>query len=679
MLLPGVPSPYAGPFRQVAPLPPSGAQYSVPRPPNRKWSGRVKPDEHREAEGRHGPGEPRGSHLRVLAFAALGVVFGDIGTSPLYAFRESFHQGYGLAVSPANVMGILSLVCWSLLLVISVKYLAFVLRADNQGEGGILALTSLVAPRRAERGTRAGRILVLLGLFGASLLYGDGIITPAISVLSAVEGLEVATPIFRPFIIPITIGILIGLFAFQSRGTAGVARVFSPVTLLWFLTIAALGLWQVILHPGVLAALNPLHAVSFFERNGRAGFLVLGSVFLAVTGAEALYADMGHFGRRPIRVAWFVLVLPSLLLCYFGQAAVVIANPAHADQPFFHLAPAWGLLPLVALATAATIIASQAVISGAFSLTRQAVQLGYLPRVEIEHTSASEIGQIYVPTLNWVLMFACLALVVGFGTSSHLAAAYGVAVTTDMVFATLLFTAVAYRRWHWPAAAVLAMAAGFLAMDLSFWSANLVKVPHGGWFPLVLAATVFTLMTTWKTGRELLRSRLSPGQLSLADTIAQLEHSRVPRVPGIAVFMYSDPEATPPALLHNLKHNRILHERVVVLSIINHDVPYIGRKDRVQTRTLTNGFYRITLHYGFMEDPNVPRDIKWGETDDLKFKSLETSYFLGRERLVPSKRPGLAHWRKQLFSLLSQNARSAADFYQLPNNRVVELGTQIEL
>jgi len=607
------------------------------------------------------------------------VVFGDIGTSPLYAFRESFHQNYGLTPTPANVLGVLSLICWSLVLVISVKYLAFVLRADNQGEGGILALTSLVSPTRSDGRTRRGPILVLLGLFGASLLYGDGIITPAISVLSAVEGLDLATPVVRPFILPTTIGILVALFAFQRRGTAGVARVFSPVTLLWFLTIALLGLVQIVRHPAVLAAVNPAHAVAFFGRNGLAGFLVLGSVFLVVTGGEALYADMGHFGRQPIRLAWFVLVLPALLLNYFGQGALIIANPSELEQPFFHLAPEWALLPLVALATSATIIASQAVISGAFSLTRQAVQLGYLPRVEIEHTSAQEIGQIYVPTLNWALMLACIALVVGFGSSSSLAAAYGVAVTTDMVFATLLFTAVAYRRWHWPAPLVLALAVGFLAMDLSFWSANLVKVPHGGWFPLLLAAGVFTMMTTWKTGRATLRERLRVGALTLTDTIEQFEHSRIPRVPGVAVFMYSDPEATPPALLHNVKHNRVLHERVVVLSIINEDVPFVPKKERVETQVLSHGFYRILLHYGYMEDPNVPRDIRFGETDELKFKSLDTSYFLGRERLILSRRPGLAPWRKRLFMLMSQNARSAADFYMLPDNAVVELGTQIEL
>jgi KUP system potassium uptake protein len=392
-----------------------------------------------------------------------------------------------------------------------------------------------------------------------------------------------------------------------------------------------------------------------------------------------MYADMGHFGRRPIRLAWFALVLPALLLNYFGQGALILGNPAEAEQPFFHLAPEWAQLPLVFLATAAAVIASQAVISGAFSLTRQAVQLGYLPRMEIEHTSASAIGQIYVPAINWALMVACIALVLGFGSSSRLASAYGVAVTTDMVFATLLFAAVAHRRWGWPLAGALALAAGFLVMDLAFWGANIVKVPHGGWFPLALAAVVFVLLTTWKTGRELLRARLEGERQALGDTIAQLEHSRAPRVPGTAVFMYSQPQLTPPALLHNLKHNRILHERVVVLSVLTQDVPHVAKEDRVSTEVLGGGFFRVILRYGFMEDPNVPRDIKFAETDELKFKSLETSYFLGRERLVASRRPGLPGWRKRIFIVLSQNARSAADFYQLPNNRVVELGAQVEI
>ena len=632
----------------------------------------------RDPEGAAGP--PQGRYLFYLGLGALGIVFGDIGTSPLYAFRESFHSGYGLAPTPANVQGILSLIFWALILVISVKYLVFVLRADNQGEGGIMALTSLVTPVGADRPRGTRRTLVLLGLFGASLLYGDGIITPAISVLSAVEGLEVATPLFEPYIVPITVLILIGLFLIQSRGTGGVGRVFGPVTLLWFTVLAILGIRQIVSHPDVLLAVNPWYAVTFFARNGLAGFLVLGSVFLVVTGGEALYADMGHFGRRPIRLAWFAIVLPALLLNYFGQGALIISDPTAIDHTFFRLAPAWATLPLVGIATAAAVIASQAVISGAFSLTRQAVQLGYLPRTEVEHTSAAEIGQIYIPGVNWALMVACIALVVGFGSSSNLAAAYGVAVTTDMVFATLLFGAVARSRWGWSKLQVGLLMAGFLVMDLAFWGANIVKLPHGGWFPLVLAAGVFTLMTTWKRGRVILRERLSQGRVPIDDFIANIVRGSVVRVPGTAVFMYSDPEATPPALMHNLKHNRVLHEHVVLLSVLTAAVPHVDKKQRAELQPLGSGFYRVRLHYGFMEDPNVPRDIKFAEGEGLRFRSMETSYFLGHERLLATRRAGgMALWRERLFALMSRNARNATDFFQLPPNRVVELGATVEL
>jgi KUP system potassium uptake protein len=578
------------------------------------------------------------------------------------------------------VLGILSLIFWALILVISVKYLAFVMRADNQGEGGIMALTSLVTPVGADRPRGTRRTLVLLGLFGASLLYGDGIITPAISVLSAVEGLEVTTPLFEPYIVPITVVILVGLFAIQSRGTGSVGRIFGPVTLLWFTVLGVLGLVQIAAHPDVLRAVNPWYGVTFFARNGLAGFLVLGSVFLVVTGGEALYADMGHFGRRPIRLAWFSVVLPALLLNYFGQGALIISDPDALDHIFFRLAPPWATLPLVVLATAAAVIASQAVISGAFSLTRQAVQLGYLPRVAVEHTSAAEIGQIYIPGVNWLLMLACVALVLGFGSSSNLAAAYGVAVTTDMVFATLLFGAVARMRWRWSKAGVAVMMIGFLTVDLAFWGANIVKVPHGGWFPLLLAAGVFTLMTTWKRGRIILRERLADGRLPLDDFIASMARSSVARVGGTAVFMYSDPDATPPALMHNLKHNRVLHEHVVLLSVLTAAVPHVDKKERAELKPLGSGFYRVRLHYGFMEDPNVPRDIKFAEGEGLRFRSMETSYFLGRERLIAARRKGgMALWREHLFELMSRNARNATDFFKLPPNRVVELGATVEL
>jgi KUP system potassium uptake protein len=629
--------------------------------------------------GGHPPPHPRGKYLVYLAFGTLGVVFGDIGTSPLYAFREAFHENYGLGVTPPNVLGVLSLIFWALIIVISIKYLTFVLRADNQGEGGIVALTALVSPRGQGllRGRR--RLLVLLGLFGASLLYGDGVITPAISVLAAVEGLEVVTPFFDPYVVPITVAILVGLFALQRRGTGRVGQMFGPITLVWFITLAVLGSVQIARYPAVLAAVSPLHAAHFFLRNRWQGFLVLGSVFLVVTGGEALYADMGHFGRFPIRLTWFTIVLPSLLLNYFGQGALIIHRPAAITQPFFELAPGWAMLPLVVLATAATVIASQAVISGTFSLTRQAVQLGYLPRVAVDHTSAREIGQIYIPAVNWALMLACIALVLGFRSSGGLAAAYGVAVTTDMVFTTLLFTAVALTRWKWGWGPALGLALGFIAVDLAFWGANLTKIPAGGWFPLLIAAGVFTMMTTWKRGREILRERLTAMLLPFDHFVRDLAADRITRVPGTAVFMSSKPGATPLALLHNLKHNKVLHERVVLLSVETEGVPYVPRAQRTELEQLDNGFNRLILHYGFMEDPDVPRGLALARRDGLEFHPMETSYFLGRERFIVTDRPGMAHWREHLFALMSRNARNATDFFRLPPNRVVELGAQLEI
>ena len=617
-------------------------------------------------------------YLAATALAALGIVYGDIGTSPLYAFRESFHPSHGIALIPENVLGILSLIFWALMIVISVKYLALILRADNQGEGGILALTAQVAPLRAQ--SRHGRrILVLLGLFGASLLYGDGIITPAISVLSAVEGMEVVTPLFTPYVIPLTIAILIGLFVMQSRGTGGIGRIFGPITLLWFVTLGLLGLAQIVRSPGVIAAINPLYGAEFFAHNGWNGFLVLGSVFLVVTGGEALFADLGHFGLQPIRLTWFTVVLPALLLNYFGQGALLLQNPAAIEHPFFRLAPKWGLLPLVVLATVATVIASQAVISGAFSLTRQAVQLGYLPRMDIEHTSATEIGQIYIPGINWALMLACITLVLGFGSSSALAAAYGVAVTTDMVFATLLFCAVALGRWRWGWPRVAALGAGLLVIDLGFWGANIIKVPDGGWFPLLVGAFIFTLMTTWKRGRQVLSERLQAITLPFEGFAERLASEKIHRVPGTAVFMYSNPHATPPALLHNLKHNKVLHERIILLAVEAQDIPHVPSRDRIELEELGNGLFRVLLRYGFMEDPSVPRDLALIRRYGHEFKPMAVSYFLGRERVIATKRPGMARWREQLFGIMTRNARNATDFFRLPPNQVVELGAQVEL
>jgi KUP system potassium uptake protein len=626
----------------------------------------------------HGHGaEPHGRYLALLALTALGVVYGDIGTSPLYAVRESFHF-YDLAPTQPNVFGVLSLVFWSLVLVISTKYAVFVLRADNRGEGGILALTALVTPVGAMR--KGGRwVLIMLGLFGTALLYGDGMITPAISVLSAVEGLKVATPFFEPYIIPITITILVGLFAMQSRGTASVGRIFGPLTLLWFGTLAVLGISWIVQAPRVLMSMNPLHAVHFFVQNGWHGFLVLGSVFLVVTGGEALYADMGHFGRRPIRLAWFSVALPALLLNYFGQGALLLIRPAAVENPFFEMAPRWALYPVVVIATLAAIIASQALISGAFSLTMQAVQLGYMPRVNIEHTSSKERGQIYIPSINWALMVSCIGLVLGFRSSSNIAAAYGVAVTTTMVITTLLLFTVERERWKWPLWASLGFTAFFLAVDLAFWGANIVKIPHGGWFPLVVGVLIFAAMTTWKTGRRILASRLAEASLPWEFFVHDVATTKLHRVPGTAVFMYGNPEGTPPALLHSLKHYKVIHEQVVLLAIDTAEVPHVSPEERFTVDALGRGFFRIVLLYGFMEEPDVPTALAEVKTRGLNLSPGQTTFFLGRETLIPSKRPGMALWREKLFALMSRNARPATAFFGLPPNRVVELGAQIEL
>ena len=610
--------------------------------------------------------------------AAIGVVFGDIGTSPIYALRESFHFSHGVAGSPENILGVLSLIFWSLVIIISVKYLGLVMRADNRGEGGIIALTALVSPPGEEAKGRR-RLLVLAGLFGAALLYGDSMITPAISVLSAVEGLEVTTHGLHVFIIPITLVILVGLFAFQSRGTAGIGAVFGPVMLVWFVTLAVLGISSIVQHPSVLEALIPTHAVGFFLRNGRLSFLVLGSVFLVVTGGEALYADMGHFGKRPIRLTWFALVLPCLMLNYLGQGALLVVSPEALEAPFFLLAPAWAAYPLVALTTVATVIASQAVISGAFSLTRQAVQLGYLPRLQVEHTSEREIGQIYMPLVNWVLLVACIGLVLGFRSSSRLANAYGVAVTTDMVFTTLLFTVVAFRRWKWKLRWVALMAFGFLTVDFAFWGGNLPKIPHGGWFPLLVAGIMFMVMTTWKAGRRLLVRRMKDRLLPVEDFVRSLEHTHASRVAGTAVYMNSSPEGTPLALLHNLKHNRVLHERVVLLTVQIHETPVVEKEDRFEVEDLGKHIYRVFVKYGFAEDPDIPAALSHLEVGGAGLKMMNTSFFLSREQLITSKKPGMWSWRKHLFVIMSRNAEGAFSFFRLPPNRVVELGMQLEI
>ncbi|MCE7984105.1 MAG: potassium transporter Kup [Caldilinea sp. CFX5] len=633
---------------------------------------------HRESES-HEHVHPHSRPLLYLALGALGVVYGDIGTSPLYAFRESFHETHGIPVTHDNILGVLSLIFWSLILLISVKYLTFVMRADNRGEGGILALTALVNRiRPVARHTPRYR-LILLGLFGTALLYGDGMITPAISVLSAVEGLEVATPVLQPYVLPLTIAILVGLFLFQSQGTERVGKIFGPATLLWFLVLALLGIRWIVQHPQVFLAINPYYGFEFFLVNGWHGFLVLGSVFLVVTGGEALYADMGHFGKTPIRAAWFTVVLPALLLNYFGQGALLLEHPEAVVNPFYRMAPQWALYPVVFIATLATVIASQALITGSFSLTRQAVQLGYLPRMEIRHTSSEEIGQIYIPGINWLLMIACISLVLAFRTSSNLAAAYGVAVTSTMVITAILLFIIQREEWGWPLSYGVGFTAFFLIIDLSFWGANIVKLPDGGWFPLVIGVAVFTLMTTWKRGRIILRERLRTGSMPFTTFAERLGADKVIHVPGTAVFMYSDPTSTPPALVHNLKHNKVLHEQVVLLSVETMEIPRVPNKERIEVNKLENGFYRVVLHYGFMEDPNVPRDLVRARKQGLEFKSSEVTYFLGRERLIASKKPGMAIWRENLFAAMSRNARAATDFFRLPPDRVVELGSQVEI
>jgi KUP system potassium uptake protein len=621
-------------------------------------------------------GLPTGRYLAVLGVGALGVVYGDIGTSPLYAIRECFHGPHALAPTSGNVLGVLSLVFWSLVLVICVKYLVFVLRADNRGEGGILALMALACPPgTGNRG--GGRLLLLLGLFGAALLYGDGMITPAISVLSAVEGLRIATPALQRLVEPVTVLILIGLFLVQRRGTARVGTMFGPVMLLWFLSIAALGLRQILREPGVLAAVNPAHGVSFFLQNGWHGFLVLGTVFLVVTGGEALYADMGHFGARPIRVVWFSLVLPCLLANYFGQGALLLSNPATAENPFYGLAPSWALYPLVGISTAAAVIASQAVISGSFSLTRQAVQLGYSPRLLIEHTSELQLGQIYVPTINTMLMLCTIGLVLGFHSSSNLAAAYGVAVTATMAITTVLLVIVARKRWKWsPAAAGLL--ALFLVPDLAFFGANALKIPHGGWFPLAVAAGVLTLMTTWRTGRRLLNERLRRESVPL-ETFLSRRAKNLVRVPGTAVYLTRATEGAPPALLHNAKHNQVLHERIVLLTILTEASPYVDERERLVFEPIGSGFYRVVVHYGFMEDPAIPAVLTRIQAPDLQIRPEETTYFLGKETIFATHRPGMAMWRERLFSFMARNARSATLFFGLPPGRVVEMGAQVEI
>jgi len=617
--------------------------------------------------------------LATLTLAALGIVYGDIGTSPLYSIKEVFGGAHHpVPITPDNVLGILSLFFWSLIVVVTLKYVAFIMRANNKGEGGIIALLTL-ALQKGDPDSRRQKLLVILGLFGAALFYGDGVITPAISVLSAVEGLEIITPAFKPYVIPITLAILIGLFLFQRRGTAGVGALFGPIMLLWFAVLAAFGLLGIVQHPEVLAAVNPLWALNFLAHNSLLGFFALGAVVLCITGAEALYADMGHFGARPIQYAWLGYVLPALLLNYFGQGALLLADPSAVENPFYLLAPDWALTPLVILATMATVIASQAVISGAFSITQQAIQLGYTPRLEIQHTSDKEIGQIYLPAMNWLLLVAIVALVVGFGSSSKLAAAYGIAVTGTMLITNLLAIAVAVRLWSWsPWRAVLG-ALPFIVIDLGFFLANSVKIPDGGWFPLAFGLAIFLLLTTWKRGRELLHRRLAADALQLKPFIHDIAGNGIGRVPGTAIFMTPDPESVPHALLHSLKHYKTLHEQVVILSVRVFDVPYVPDIDRVEVRKLDGNFAQVIVQYGFKDEPDIPAALALCAEAGLPLDLMDTSFFLGRETLIPKLGSEMAYWRSLLFIAMFRNAGSATAFFKIPSNRVVELGSQIVL
>lgn len=617
------------------------------------------------------------SKLSTLTLAALGVVFGDIGTSPLYTMKEVFSVGHHpVPLNEANMFGILSLIVWALILVVSIKYIAFIMRADNRGEGGIMALLAL-ASRNAEENTRRRHAIMLLGILGACMFYADGMITPAISVLSAIEGLELAAPILHPMIVPVTLLVLFVLFWAQSKGTALVGALFGPIMLLWFGTLGILGLIEVLNYPFIFNAFNPVYAIDFFQTSPWIAFVALGAVVLAVTGAEALYADMGHFGRFPIRLAWFGFVLPALILNYFGQGALILQHPDTVKNPFYLLAPEWMLFPMIILATLAAVIASQAVITGAFSVSRQALQLGYIPRMHVEHTSASQQGQVYMPRVNWGLMLAVMTLVIGFQSSGDLAAAYGIAVTGDMVITTLLAGIVFHYLWGWSKARTLILVTLFLIIDLAFFSANILKIPDGGWVPLVIGIVIFTLMLTWKTGRNQLYAHLKNEAMALQPFIEAMGAHPATRVPGNAIFMTPNPDGVPHAMLHNLKHNKVLHEKVVILTVKFLDIPHAPLDHRVELEKLEHEFYRITVNYGFKDEPDLPRDLTHCAEMGLTLDAMDTSYFIGKESLIADKTSGMAFWRKKIFIGLFRSAETVTNQFKLPANRVVELGAQV--
>ncbi|MNK08094.1 potassium transport protein Kup [compost metagenome] len=630
--------------------------------------------------------DQKNSNILMLSLGALGVVFGDIGTSPLYALRECFHGAHGLNPTPENVIGILSTIVWTLILVICVKYMMFVMRADNKGEGGILSLMALaVRSQHDKTATRRRWVMTTMGLFGAALLYGDGIITPAVSVLSAMEGLSLAAPQFEPFIIPITIFVINALFLMQRYGTGRIGLFFGPILLIWFSTLALLGLNGLSSNFGILEAVFPHHAIEFFMNNGKFGFLILAAVFLVVTGGEALYADMGHFGKRPIRLAWFFVALPALVLNYFGQGALLLNNPEAVVNPFYMLAPKWALLPLVVLATLSAVIASQALISGVFSITRQAIQLGFCPRISIVHTSSREIGQIYIPALNWALFVGVVWLVLTFKTSSNLAAAYGIAVAGTALITTFLAFEVSLEKWRWSMLKAILIFGTFLAIDLAFFSANITKIAHGGWVPLVIGGVIYILMTTWQKGRKVLYQRLKERSMPIEDFFQKILREPPLRVSGTAMYMSGDPNGVPAPLLHNLKHNKVLHQRVALLTIQTKEVPFVNKKDRVVIQEVVPNFYRIVAHYGFMETPKMKHILEACRERDINFNVNDITFVLGRETIIASKGPapggasGMSHWRERLFAVMSKNAQRPTAFFRIPPNQVIEVGIQVEI
>ena len=629
----------------------------------------------------HPDSQARNKSVLKLGLGALGVVFGDIGTSPLYAIRESFHPGHGLVLTSDNVLGILSLVFWALTLVIVLKYSTFILRADKNGEGGITALLALLLPKfMDETNSRLRYLVTVLGVFGTGLLLGEGVITPAISVLSAIEGLEVATPAFKPVIVPLTIGILLVLFSVQKRGTAQIGAVFGPTTLIWFLTLAGIGIPWIIKRPEILMSVNPMYAVRFFIENGSKGFFILGSVVLCITGAEALYADMGHFGKKPIRAGWYFVVFPALLLNYFGQGAVILERgEAALGNTFFALVSGWWIYPLVFISTAATVIASQALISGAFSIAFQSVQLGFLPRTGIQYTSREQEGQIYIPKINLFLMISCITLVIGFGSSTNLASAYGIAVTGTMTITSILFFLVARHIWKWPLLPLILLVTVFLITDLSFFSANLVKLGNGAWIPVVIALGVLSIMTTWKRGRTSVAIRMKSASIGLDEFFKRLDQDRPHRAKGTAVFMTLTKDIAPAVLLHHYKHNQILHEQVLLVSVVTEHEPEIPMMERVRGTDLEHGFAKVIARYGYMENPRMEEILSRCEASGLRIDRKRISYFLGREAFITTGDSGMARWRKKLFVLMSRNARSAAEYFSLPVDQVIEIGSQIKI